>query len=71
VVVTGVTNGSEAANRGVQPGAIILRVNDDLVTSPTEVQERLEQARGQKRPYVLLLVDHENKVLWVPLRLGS
>jgi hypothetical protein len=40
-----------------------------LVASPAEVQERLEQARGQKHPYVLLLVDHENKVLWVPLRL--
>ena len=71
VVVTGVTNRSEAADRGLQPGAMILRVNDDLVTSPAELQERLELARGQKRPYVLLLVDHENKVLWVPLRLGS
>jgi serine protease Do len=70
VVVTGVSNGSEAADRGLQPGVIILRVNDDLVTSPDEVQERLEQARGQKRPYVLLLVEYENKVLWVPLRMG-
>jgi serine protease Do len=67
--VTGVTGGSEAADRGLQPGAIILRVNDDLVTSPAEVQERLELARAQKRPYVMLLVNYEDKVLWVPLRL--
>jgi serine protease Do len=70
VVVTGVTNRSEAADRGLQPGAMILRVNDDLVTSPAEVQAQLELARGHKRPYVLLLVDYENKFLWVPLRLG-
>jgi serine protease Do len=53
VVVTGVKDGSQMAQAGVQPGDVIEQVNQQPVMTPDQAQAKLEQAKGN----VLLLVN--------------
>lgn len=66
VVVTGVVIGSEAADRGINTGAVILRVRDTPVASPEEVYESLAREREQKRAAVPMLISDADGVRWVP-----
>ena len=74
VVITGVAAGTDAADRGLAPGDVILRVQDATVNSTVDVQSRLDEARNEKRSFALLLVLPKTKTRpgakWVPLRVG-
>jgi serine protease Do len=73
VLISKVVANSDAARRGALAGDVILRVFDKPVTSPAEVLHGIETARGEKRPFVLLLVLPKVRTLpgprWVTLRL--
>ena len=51
VVITDVTPNSPAAERGLKPGDVIVEVQQERVTSPADVQKRVD-ARAQGRPQV-------------------
>ena len=74
VVVTGVAAGTDAAERGLAPGDVILRVQDAAVNSSADVQAKLDEVRDEKRSFALLLVLPKVKTRpgakWVPLRVG-
>lgn len=74
VVITGVASNTDAADRGLAPGDVILRVQDAAVNSTADVQSRLDAARDEKRSFALLLVLPKVKTRpgakWVPLRVG-
>jgi serine protease Do len=74
VVISGVASGTDAANRGLTPGDVILRVQDTAVNSTADVQAKLDEVRDQKRSFALLLVLPKVKprpgAKWVPLRVG-
>ena len=56
VVITSVDPTSDAAEKGIRRGDVILSVNRQPVTTPAQVQAAVDSARGSGRSSVLLLV---------------
>ncbi|MBV8097342.1 MAG: DegQ family serine endoprotease [Acetobacteraceae bacterium] len=69
VVVTDVTPNSPAADRGVKPGDVILEVQQEEVSTPADVQRRVDDVRKQNRKSVLVLIQGQDGLRWVPLPL--
>ena len=55
-MVATVDPNSDASDKGIQRGDLIISVNQQLVTSPAQVQAAVEAARRARRTNVLLLV---------------
>ncbi len=71
VVVTDVATDSAAAERGLKPGDVIVEVQQEAVNSPADVQERVNRVRRQNRRSVLMLVQGQDGLRWVPLPVDS
>ncbi len=71
VVVTDVTPDSPAANRGLKSGDVIVEVQQEPVTTPADVQSRVDNVRKQNRKSVLMLIQRQDNLQWVPVPLGS
>jgi serine protease Do len=56
VLITGVAAGTDAFERGLVPGDVILRMQDKDVGSPQEVQAAVDAARTQHKAFILALV---------------
>lgn len=63
--------GSEATEKGIASGDVIVEINQKSVTSPKEVEEAIEKAKKSKRSSVLLLVNREGDVRFVALKLDD
>jgi serine protease Do len=68
-VVTDVADGSEAAERGIQAGDVIVRVGDKQVSAPADVTRQVKEASSAKRDAVLLLVNRRGSEQFVALKL--
>ncbi len=71
VVVTEVTNNGAAAGRGLKAGDVVTEVQQETVSSPQDVQERVTKYRGMGRKTVLMLVQNSDGLRWVPLQLTN
>ena len=69
VVITEVAPGSAAADRGLRPGDLIVEVQQEQVSTPADVTERIERIRKQGRRSVLMLIEGQGGQRWVPLPL--
>jgi serine protease Do len=73
VVVSAVTPGSDAAQRGLEVGDVLLRVQDTTVASPEAALGALAEERAAKRQFVMLLVLEKGRKVpgpsWVAVRL--
>jgi serine protease Do len=67
VVITGVKNDSVAAQRGLQPGNVIMEVQQEPVGTTSDVEQKLSRARAAHRKSVLLLVQTQDGMRFVPL----
>jgi serine protease Do len=56
VLITKVDPDSDAADKGLQPGDIVMSVGNRSVHTPQDVQKGVSEAQGQGRKSVLLLV---------------
>jgi serine protease Do len=56
VLIDGVAADTDAFDRGLAPGDVILRMQDKDVTLPQEVQAAVDAARAQHKAFVLALV---------------
>ena len=63
--------GSEAAEKGLVPGDVIVEINQKAVTSPKEFEDAIKKAEKSKRSSVLLLVNREGDVRFVALKLDD
>ncbi|MFN7102790.1 MAG: Do family serine endopeptidase [Pseudorhizobium sp.] len=56
VVVTAVTSGSPAAEKGMKPGDVIVEVGQDFVDTPATVSERIEalKAEGRRNAHMMI-----------------
>ncbi len=71
VVVTDVSPGSPAADRGVKAGDVIVEVQQQAVSNPGDVQDRVNTVRKQNRKSVLMLIQGSDGLRWVPLPLAD
>ena len=72
LVVTGVDEDGNASEKGLQPGDVIVEINQEKVKSLDDVQKQVEKAEKGGRRSVLLLVKFrqgEDPLRFVPLRL--
>ncbi|MCK8786502.1 DegQ family serine endoprotease [Roseomonas sp. NAR14] len=69
VVITEVAPNTPGAERDLRAGDVIVEVQQEPVTTPGEVSERLERLRRQNRGTALLLIEGQGGQRWVPLRL--
>jgi serine protease Do len=70
-VVEDVVGGSVAADRGITAGSLIMNVHRQSVTSPADVQLRVDAARKENRSFVLMLVKDSQGLRWMALPLYS
>jgi len=75
VVVDAVIAGTDAFDRGLQTGDVILRVQDTEVASPQDVQAAIDAARRQHKMFVAALVLSQAEQLsgphWMALLVGT
>jgi serine protease Do len=57
-VITKVDPDSDAADKGLQPGDVVLKVGNRIVRSPSDFQTGVAEAKKGGRSSVLLLVAH-------------
>ncbi len=69
VVITEVAQGGVAAERGIKAGDVIVEVQQAEVSSPDEVMKKVDAQRAQDRKSVLMLIQGQDGVKYVPLPL--
>jgi len=70
VVVTDVQPGSPAADKGLQPGDVIVEADHKQVTDPSMVAEAVRAAAERGDDTILLLVDRQGQDRFVAIRLA-
>jgi len=70
VLVVEVQANSPAAERGIRPGDVIVEVQQEAVSTPADVQQRVARARQAGRQNVLMLIDGQQGMRFVPLPAG-
>jgi serine protease Do len=71
VVITDVTPNSPAAERGLKAGDVIVEVQQGAVASPSDVQQKVDSVRKENRKSVLMLIQRQDGLQWVPLSLSG
>jgi len=71
VLITKVDPDSDAADKGLQPGDIVMSVSNRSVRTPQDVQKTVADARGQGRKSVLLLVATAQGSRFVAVDIGK
>ncbi len=69
VMVIDVDSASAAAEKGLQPGDIIVEVGQEEVDSPAEVASRIAAHLGEEKNTVLLLLDRQGDLQFVAVRI--
>jgi len=69
VVIVEVKPNTQATERGLKPGDVIVEVQQTEVNSVADVTKRIEAARKENRKSVLILVQGHDGLRWVPLPL--
>ncbi len=71
VVITEVDEGGSAADKGLRPGDVIVEVDQEEVSSPSEVAERVEKAKTDGFRVVTLLVYRQGDFQWIAVRIDK
>jgi serine protease Do len=70
VVVTRVSPDSPAAELGLQPGDVIVAINQQAVATPSDAAQRLKQAQQKGDKHLLLLLNRHGVNQYVGLNVG-
>jgi serine protease Do len=71
VVITKVDPNSDAADKGVQPGDVMVSIANRPVHTPQEVKSRIADAKAAGRSAVLVLLNGQNGQRFVALKIGQ
>lgn len=69
VMVMDTKTGSEAMDKGLGLGDVIVEINQKSVSTPKDLEDAIKKAKKSKRSSVLLLVNREGDVRFVALKL--
>ena len=70
-MITDVAPNSSAAERGLKAGDVIVEVQQGEVGSPAEVQQKVDTVKKENRKSVLMLIQRQDGLQWVPLSLSG
>ena len=70
VLVTRVDPDSDAADKGIQPGDVVISIGNKPVHTPQDVKAQIAGAQGSGRKSVLVLVDGNNGQRFVALKIA-
>ena len=62
---------SDASDKGLSRGDVILQANGHRIASPGDVASAVTQARHDGRDEVLLMVTHNGRRVFLPLKIGQ
>ncbi|MEE8502676.1 MAG: PDZ domain-containing protein, partial [Kiloniellales bacterium] len=71
VVIIDVWADGTAAAKGLKPGDVIVEVDQEEVSNPAEVSEKIERAKDEGFRVVTLLVFRQGDFQWVAVRLDN
>jgi len=71
VVITEVRPDGSAAEKGLQPGDVIVEVDQEEVATPAEVSTRVAKAKDEGYRVVTLLVYRQGEFQWVAVRIAE
>jgi serine protease Do len=71
VLVIGVAEGSAAAEKGLQPGDVVVEVDQKEVATPQDVEAQISAARKAKQRVVTFLIYRQGDFQWVALRIDQ
>ncbi len=69
MVITDVEAEGSAAEKGLRPGDIIVEVDQEEVSTPGDVADKVERAKDEDFRVVTLLVFRQGDFQWVAVRL--
>ena len=70
-VVTSVQTASDAGEKGLRAGDVIVSASNRNVTSASDVASAVDAARKADRPSVLLGVSRSGRTLYVPIKIAD
>ncbi|QUD86112.1 Do family serine endopeptidase [Phenylobacterium montanum] len=70
-LVTAVKNNSDAAEKGLHSGDLIVHAGDRAISGPADVVAAAAQAKKEGRPSILVGVRREGRTLFLPLKIGE
>ena len=71
VLVSEIAPDGSAAEKGIQPGDVIVEVGQEPVTAPAEVEARVKEAASAGRKSVLFLIESQGDLRFVPLAIAG
>jgi serine protease Do len=71
VVITNVDAEGSGAEKGLKPGDVIVEVDQEEVSNPAQVNERVKKAKDDGYGVVTLLVFREGDYQWVAVRIDK
>jgi serine protease Do len=71
VVVDAIDPSGSLADSGLRKGDVILRVQQQLVSTPDQAMAELQARTDAKLPYAALLVERDKKQSWMPVALPN
>ena len=70
-LVASVDERADAADKGLKPGDVITRVNQEAIAGPSDVASAVDKAKAAHRKSILLLVEREGNQRFVAVDLAS
>jgi serine protease Do len=71
VVITEVKEGSAGAEKGLKAGDVIVEVDQEEVSTPADVADKVEKAKSEGYRVVTLLVFRGGDFQWVAVRIDQ
>ncbi|MBL6945769.1 MAG: DegQ family serine endoprotease [Rhodospirillales bacterium] len=71
LVVTAVSEGGPASEKGISPGDVVVEISQEDVTGPGQVDELIKSAETAGRKSVLLLVEGQGRLRFVAVRIAK
>ncbi len=71
MAVDGVKRSSDAAQKGIQGGDVILRAGETKTNSPADVSSAVADAKKAGRKQVLLMIARNGRQIFVPVQIEA
>ena len=71
VIILNVETGSDASIKGILPGDIISEVSQNLIFSPLDLQNRLQDEINASRDFALLLINRKGNLSYIAVKINK